>query len=55
MISKAALITGASGGIGESVARILAVRKHNLVPVARNEEKLRRTCKELGKRKEFIY
>jgi len=34
------LITGASGGIGEALARKLAKQKHNLVLVARNAEKL---------------
>lgn len=34
------LITGASGGIGEALANKLAYKKHNLVLVARNAEKL---------------
>lgn len=38
---KATLITGASGGIGEALAKKLAARKHNLVLVARNETKLK--------------
>jgi len=41
---KATLITGASGGIGEGFARRLAGEKHNLVLVARSEEKLRKLC-----------
>ncbi len=44
---KAALITGASSGIGEEFARRLAARGHNLVVVARNEEKLHSLCDEL--------
>lgn len=34
------LITGASSGIGEELAKICASKKHNLVIVARNENKL---------------
>ncbi len=37
---KIALITGASGGLGLEFAKILAKKKYNLVPVARNEGKL---------------
>lgn len=44
---KVSLITGASGGIGEAFARRLAAEKHNLVLVARSEEKLHRICDEL--------
>ena len=44
---KATLITGASSGIGEAFARRLAEEKHNLVLVARSEEKLASLCDEL--------
>jgi short-subunit dehydrogenase len=44
---KVSLITGASGGIGEAFARRLAAEKHNLVLVARSEEKLHQICDEL--------
>ena len=44
---KVSLITGASGGIGEAFARRLAAEKHNLVLVARSEDKLQKICDEL--------
>lgn len=44
---KATLITGASSGIGEAFARRLAEEKHNLVLVARSENKLHELCDEL--------
>ncbi len=41
------LITGASSGIGEVFARRLAEKKHDLVLVARSENKLHELCDEL--------
>lgn len=47
---KTVLITGASSGIGESFANKFAERKHNLLLVARNAEKLERLCEQLTKK-----
>ncbi len=50
---KVTLITGASGGIGEVFARRLAAEKHNLVLVARSEDKLAALCDELMSKHEI--
>lgn len=44
---KVTLITGASSGIGEAFACRLAEEGHNLLLVARSEDKLRTLCDEL--------
>src|SRR5258706_5495800 len=45
------LITGASSGIGEVFARKLTAQGHNLLLVARSEDKLITLCNELGRSK----
>jgi uncharacterized protein len=42
-----ALITGASGGIGWSMAKELASRKHDVILIARSKETLSKNCEEL--------
>jgi uncharacterized protein len=45
---QAALITGASGGIGEALAALLAESKHDLLLVARTQDKLQKIAETLS-------
>lgn len=47
---KVTLLTGASSGIGEVWADRLAAEKHNLVLVARSENKLKTLCTQLSRK-----
>ena len=47
-MSRVAIVTGASSGIGAAIARLLARRDWTLVLIARREERLRALAQEIG-------
>src|SRR5262245_9644923 len=44
-----ALVTGSSAGLGLSIARALASRKHGVLLVARSGDALKKHCDDIGK------
>jgi meso-butanediol dehydrogenase / (S,S)-butanediol dehydrogenase / diacetyl reductase len=48
LAGKTVVVTGASSGIGEATARLLAQQKCNVVLAARREDRLKSLAAELG-------
>jgi NAD(P)-dependent dehydrogenase (short-subunit alcohol dehydrogenase family) len=52
---KVTIITGASGGIGKSAAKMVLEQGSKVMLVSRNRNKLRKTAEEIGKNDNLIY
>ena len=52
--AKNILVTGASKGIGKSIAKLLALQNHNVFIIARNEDALKKTAIEIGAKGYFV-
>src|SRR3990167_1227259 len=54
LANRVAIITGASSGIGEALARLFAAQGARLALAARSEEKLRALAAELGEERALV-
>ena len=52
--NKVIIITGASSGIGEETARVLAANGAKVVLSARREDRLQKLCEEIGENAAYL-
>jgi len=52
-VGRLALVTGASSGIGEHIARILAVRGYRVLLVGRRQQRLQELVEQIGRSAEY--